>query len=334
MFARLVIACSFALALCTGMVAQTNASQPLPYPTPVAPATYEQASVHQVPAEPMVPLESFTSESGWLAQWQADHQRRAATDGWIQTDRPSFTLSDSTVPKGWIQQETGYLYTYAHEGYFSEMTRDVHSLPQLNFRWGFTDWAELRVGWGGVNLFHVDYEHSNTYNFQQTANLEVGAKFQATRQNGWIPQSAFVVSAFLPTGDQIVMWPYTTRNDQVMPALDYIYTWTLTERFSIGGSSGAVIGNIDGFDVQQYFQSVIGRFHCSPTFSMFCEFYGTYDRRYWFSDDYYDWSPFFDTGIQWRPLANLQLDWRIGTPLGGSYQMDGVFTGVGASFRY
>jgi hypothetical protein len=330
MLKRLAFALLCLLALCAGDWSAVDAAQPLP---------------SEVEAEPVVPLESFTSESGWLARWQADHQRRAAKDGWIQTDRPSFTLSDSTVPKGWIQLESGYLYSYAHEhtpgsrGLPSyDGTLNTHTLPELNLRWGLTNWAELRVSWGGVRMQYQRYESYwgiDDYFDSVIDNLEIGAKFQVTQQNGWIPKSALVASVILPTGsDYYFLGNRLFYNDQVMPAIDYVYTWSVTERFSIGGSSGAVIGDVDEFAARNYFQSVIGRFHYSPALSLFCEFYGSLDRRYRFTYDTYDWHPFFDTGIQWRPLANLQFDWRIGLPLGGEYQMNGLFTGVGVSARY
>lgn len=316
MLARIAIVCMFALALFGGNPSPSAAVERLPNVTVV---------------EPVVPLQSFTSEAGWFARWRASHQRRAATDGWIQTDRPSFTLSDSTVPKGWLQAESGYTYAYAHEidnsgGIDVEIDQYTHTAPELNVRWGVTDWAEVRVGWGGIRSESTRLDAGfGPVNFDTTlnANMEVGVKLQTTQQKGWIPKSAFVTSLFLPTGD--------TSSD-VAPAIDYIYSWYLTERFSLGGSTGAVFSNATDFGIMNYFQSVIGRFHYSPRFSFFCEYY-TYLLNDTFNDDLV-WSPFIDTGIQYRPVANLQFDWRVGAPVGGEPQMDGIFTGVGASLRY
>jgi hypothetical protein len=335
MFARLALGWMFALALCAGMVAQANSAQPLPYPaatggTPVAQAAFQQGSFQQAPsataAEPVVPLENFTSESGWLARWRADHRRRAASDGWIQTDRPSFTLSDSTVPQGWIQLESGYTYAHGQEPFSTfDYSQQTHTLPELNLRWGLTDWVELRVLWAGVRAENIKIDYGSSVDHHDrtlTANMGVGAKIQATEQRGWIPKSAFVTDLFMPTANADAGW---------VPLVDYIYTWSLTERVSIGGSTGAVFNDLtEDIAIMQYFQSVILRFHWTPRTSLFFEWYTTASKQ---AGDTY-WYPIADTGIQWRPLANLQLDWRIGLPLGGERQMSGVFTGVGASVRY
>jgi hypothetical protein len=315
MIKRLAFVLLCALALCAGDWSAVDAAQPLP---------------SEVEAEPIVPLESFTSESGWLARWQADHQRRAAKDGWIQTDRPSFTLSDATVPKGWIQLESGYTYSDMREriedprGLPPYYDVKSHTLPELSLRWGLTNWAELRVLWGGVreNTQTVSGRFgSYTVSYTETADVGVGVKLQVSEQRGWIPKSAFTTDLFVPTSNYYNIW---------VPVIDYIYTWSLTDRVSLGGSTGAVFANLaNQIAINEFFQSAILRYHWSPQVSLFIEWY-TMVRNY----DGATWYPFTDLGIQWRPLANLQFDWRIGIPVGDVTDVDGLFTGVGVSVRY
>ena len=229
---------------------------------------------------------------------------------------------------GWLQVESGYLYSFAtftrmprRRGLpLGDTTQQVHTLPELNLRYGLNTWCELRVEWAGVN-FQESESISWTEDETILAGLEVGFKLQVTQQRGWIPRSAFVPSLVLPTSSTV---------SRVGSTLDYIYTWDLTERFSIGGSTGAVFLDLENIRFNNGFQSVIARFHFSPQFSVFCEYYGFFRGDF----DDYSWSPLGDAGVQWRPLANLQLDWRIGIPLDDFSPPDSFFTGVGVSVRY
>jgi hypothetical protein len=199
------------------------------------------------------------------------------------------------------------------------------ALPELNLRWGLTNWAELRVLWGGVGNQRYRWSDGNStyrYSSDLSADLAVGAKFQTTQQRGWIPKSALVTSLVLPTADS---------GDDVTPFVDYIYTWSFSDEWSFGGSTGAYLSDVfTDPGLLQFFQSVILRYHWSPKWSWFGEWYTTMQK---YSGDS-TWSPVLDTGILWRPLANLQFDWRIGVPIGSEPQMDGFYTGVGASVRY
>ncbi len=249
----------------------------------------------------------------------------------IKTDRPSFTLSDSTVPKGWIQLETGWNYLYSHQSFMDsgmrvDFDQHVNYLPDLNLRYGVTSWAELRVEWAGVAMVRQQFSEASTGtilaegSFTDSANLGIGTKLQVSRQHGWIPTSAFVTEIYLPTAD----------GDEVMPLVDYIYTWQLGESFSLGGSTGFVVSDIGSAEIDNFFQSVIFRYHHTARLTWFAEYYASFDR---YAGDT-EWFPMFDCGVQWRVWPNFQLDSKIGTPLGGEYQSDGVFTGVGASVRY
>src|SRR5699024_7457534 len=110
--------------------------------------------------EPLLPLAPLTSEAGFFARWRANHQERAARDGWIETDRPSFTLASSTVPQGWLQLESGYTYSYSNYPGWTAERWNTHTFGELNLRWGLTNRLELRVLWGGTQFANVTYQYS------------------------------------------------------------------------------------------------------------------------------------------------------------------------------
>ncbi len=300
------------------------------------------------PLEPVVPLVDFTDEPGFFRRWQQDHARRAAVDETgIITDRPSFTYSDTTVPKGWAQVESGYLYANRS----SYPSRSLHVLPELALRLGMTRRVEFRAIWNGPALLgggrYSEYDYSNNW----VANLQVGFKFQISTHGGWMPQSALVTTLFVPTGDGWAL-PIPSnmlnRSQHVAPLVDYIYTWSLTDKLSLGGSTGGVFDSEDYFSLTEYFQSVILRYQCTPRLSLFAEGYAVFGhqkvyRYFYFPGLYYGYgyfayrdesyvAPYLDGGLKWRPSHNVQFDWRAG--LGLNQNADNFFTGVGFSFRY
>lgn len=292
----------------------THGAQPLPV---------LDAPLAAEPLAPMVSPHNFASEAGFFTRWRAGHRQRARRDGYIETDRPSFTLSDSTVPMGWLQVESGYEYWSLQESVTSstDFHRTLNVLPNLFVRYGWNDWIELRAEWGGVAMVDEWYESGGTRlaerDFTVDADLKLGVKLQTTRGGGWIPKSALVTSLSLPTGD---------GSGNVDPDVLYIYNWSLTDSFSIGGMTGAYFNACFSDPAISFAQSVIARYYCSPAFDLFYEFY-------WLTNDG-DWSAIMDAGLRWRPLANLQFDAKVGTPIGNEPQLDGILTGVGVSFRY
>jgi hypothetical protein len=346
MVSRRIAECWLLLALVLASSLDARGAQPLP----------ELDSALE--AEPLAPMVPISDEAGFFARWRADHQARAARDGWIETDRPSFTISSATVPQGWLQAETGYVYAMRNNPH-SVSQNPRHVLPELTLRYGLFPRLELRASWMGMMLFE------DTNRDPLTTNIQVGLKYQVSNSRGWIPQSALLASLFVPNGDGAFL-PVPSnaynRNNHVAPLLDYIYTWSLSERWSLGGSTGAVFDVYDEFDINEFFQSAIVRFNWTPKWMLFFEGYAVFGQQPsqrhtssgWYGlpsgfsgvyfgslttsyssatnaeDDYV--ATYLDSGVLWRPLANVQFDWRAG--LGLNDDSDSFFTGVGASVRY
>jgi hypothetical protein len=222
----------------------------------------------------------------------------------------------------------------------------MHTAPELALRYGLTNRFELRAIWAGFSLLgdgqfaQFDYTDSRTYN------LQVGLKYQVSQNHGWVPQSALVASLFLPTGDGWTM-PVPSnlpnKSGHVAPLVDYVYTWQLTERWSLGGSTGGIFDGDNGFRVTEYFQSVIFRFQWNPRLSLFFEGYSFFGSQefnvssgwpyyYHYSYERSYTAPYLDAGVLWRPSRNVQFDWRAG--LGFGDDADNFFTGCGLSFCY
>ncbi|MDH5699994.1 MAG: hypothetical protein OEZ41_08550, partial [Nitrospirota bacterium] len=59
----------------------------------------------------------------------------------ISTDRPSFSVGPGTIPRGRMQFETGYTFSFEN----AHPNVKTHTFPETLIRLGLTDIAELRV---------------------------------------------------------------------------------------------------------------------------------------------------------------------------------------------
>lgn len=242
------------------------------------------------------------SPSGMFA---TRRQQAAGGDIFLQTDGPTFTRSNRTVPQGMVQLESRYLFT-------AQPT--VNSGPQLDLRIGLMPRIELRAEWAGIDL---------ASNFRSSEAFETGFKFDLTRERGWIPQSALLAEILTPTG----YGPNAIRT--VAPELDYIYGWSLTEELGFGGSTGAIFGQPGASHVTEFYQSLLlNRRWLSGHLVTYSEAFSLFGN----GASQGAVLPSIDGGVLWRPAYNLQFDWHAGWGL--NHQATGFFTGVGVCFRF
>jgi hypothetical protein len=198
--------------------------------------------------------------------------------------------------------------------YLHSANPTVNSVPQSELRLGLTSGIELRAEWAGVDFGP---------NFRSSEDLEVGFKFAMTKAKDWVPQSALLVELLTPTG--------YGRNaiGNVAPELDYIYSWSLPQKFGVAGSTGAIFGQPGAPGVTQYYQSLeLNRTWLDRHFVTFYETYSLFGS----GASQGTVLPSMDAGVLWRPTYNLQLDWRAG--FGLNQRAAGFFTGVGVSARF
>ena len=131
----------------------------------------------------------------------------------IETDRPDFTESSATIPKGRWQLETAYTVQRAQG--------TSHSLPESLLRAGISSRVELRLS---QNL-------SATGGALSFEDLTVGAKLSLGGQQGARPELALLVQTTVPTGGSRVT--ATT----MLPSAVLLAGWELGGRWSVGGSA-------------------------------------------------------------------------------------------------
>ncbi|HEX3654625.1 MAG TPA: transporter [Pirellulales bacterium] len=240
-----------------------------------------------------------------ILDWLSQHpQRVAANQSYLDTDGPSFTRANSTVPQGMVLLEDRYTYT----------SPGMNNLPQMDLRFGVSSRLELRAEWGGVNLGP---------GLQSSQSLEVGFKYLVSKGKGLIPKSALMVELFTPTG----YGPGTMRS--VAPEVDYLYGWSLNDKLMLECSTGAIFGQPSAPSVTQYYQSAMfSRTWRQQHLVTFAEAYSLFGN----GSSPGAVLPSLDTGALWRPGYNFQIDWRVG--MGLNRTAAPFFTGGGVSFRY
>jgi hypothetical protein len=240
-----------------------------------------------------------------LLDWFGDKAAPTSSNSYLQTDGPSFTRSNTTVPQGMVLLESRYQYS---------ARPNVDSAPQLDLRVGLMPGIELRAEWAGID--------SGT-NFRSAEDLELGFKCAVTKGSGWIPQSALLVELLLPTG----YGPNAIGT--VAPELDYIYAWSLTDKLNLTGSTGAIIGQPGAANVTQFYQSLeVNRSWFDQHLVTFYEAYSLFGS----GTNQGAVLPSMDGGLLVRPTYNVQLDWRAG--FGLNQRATGFFTGIGLCVRF
>ena len=241
----------------------------------------------------------------------------------INTDRPDFSNSPTTVGRGRIQLETGYTFTYDRNA-----SRQVynHSVPEALLRIGmFNDWFEWR--------FQDNFDYQRTRS-QGVSTIDRGgedflAGFKVTfaEQAGCLPKTGLIVEINFPTGSAA----FGSRD--VEPTITFAYNWEIIEDLlSLTGNS--IIGRReDDDDIGAYFQvaqSFSMELDWTERLSSFSEFFIIAPHS--------STSPTvvptynYQAGFLYLVTNNFQLDIRAG--LGLNDPADDFFTGAGVSYRY
>jgi Putative MetA-pathway of phenol degradation len=236
------------------------------------------------------------------------------------TDRPDFTESPTTVGRGVLQLEAGYTFTYDEtpQGHVSE-----HSFPETLLRAGMiADWFELRIGWNWGESAETVFGAGDE-SLSGAEDLYVGIKLALTPQEYYLPETGLIVQMNVPSGSSA----FTAG--EVLPGVNYLYGWDVTDAFSIGGSSQAnraLDDNGNDYYVE-FAQSVTTGYGLTDTIGSYAEWYmfapcGAETARN---------QQYFNGGFTYLIKDNFQWDIRAGVGLNEA--ADDFFTGTGFAVR-
>lgn len=225
----------------------------------------------------------------------------AQARGPIETDRPDFTESSATVPKGRYQLEAGYTVQRAADRGSS------HSLPETLLRIGVGSRVELRLAQNALVS-----DGASTFD-----DVVVGTKVALGAQRGGRPELALLLQTTLPTGGARV------SASVVQPSAALLAGWELGGPWSAGGS--LIAGRERDEHLELAGSLVIGR-ELSATWRSYAEWFtiqpvnGNAGER---------GESYLNGGVTRLLSPTLQLDARVGVGVGGA--ADRFFLGVGLS---
>jgi hypothetical protein len=238
----------------------------------------------------------------------------------LESDRPNFTQASTTVGYHRLQIESGYTFTQAVGG---DRLHDSHNLPEMLLRYGVVERLELRVDWGKGMVFDrfLDPASGRLVTRSGSTDVDAGFKYAITKQDKWRPRTAVIVTVSAPVGS-----PFLSSR-QVDPLIDYCYSWEITKKLSLSGSTGSVWTAQTGDRYSQFFQSACVDYELTKKLHVYNEWYGLFRRGS--SDDRPQF--YYDAGVTYLLTPNFQLDWRAGAGLNDA--ADGFFTGCGLTIR-
>lgn len=220
----------------------------------------------------------------------------------IVTDRPNYTESSVTVPKGSLQIESGLIFAFNEEGF--SLMKEI-SLPSSLFRVGITKGIELRI----FNQYEKIIYGNNT--ISGFGDIEIGTKIQILRNDNF--QMAFISHLVTPTGTA----PLSNDTYGTINKLAAAY------RFSDGFASGINVGYSHfGEGNGNLLYSLSLGFSVNEKASLYIEPYGEFTNLEDFISN-------IDGGITYLISDNLQADISFGT--GITYRMN--YFACGLSWR-
>ncbi len=233
------------------------------------------------------------------------------------TDRPDFTESTDTVPRGHFQLEGGFTATRVDD-------EDGRSLGELLLRIGLSDRLEARIGAGSHSW--VDGPGGEVSGFEDPA---LGVKIRLSPETEMLPplrpSMALLLGVSIPAGDDEL------TSDEWIPEAKLALAWTLTERFGLATNLNAAYppgAGGDGDDrFLQLFGSLSGAYSFTDRIGGYLEYYGYVEE-----EENGPGTHYLNTGITYLISNDLQIDLRYGRGLNDPDPDD--FVGIGAAVRW
>ncbi len=233
----------------------------------------------------------------------------------LMTDRPDFTEASSTVGRRVLQIESGYTYLFDNDNGTQTIT---HSYPESLFRYGIlADWFELRLAGNFLN------QSSNAIGDSGVDDLYLGIKLGLTPQEGVLPEMAIVPQMRVPSGDE------NFTSGQVLPGLNWLYGWDVTETISTAGSTqfNRAPDGQTGEAYMLWAQSWTIGYSLTDKLGAYTEWFALFPTSAQTEKPQY----YFDGGFTYKFTNDLQWDIRGGVGLNEAAA--DYFVGSGLSIR-
>lgn len=238
----------------------------------------------------------------------------------LAADRDAFTPAAACVPPGQGLVEGSYVYIDNLTGL------PTNNYPELLVRHGGTEWWEWRfgvnygVGTQGNVVTSVEVgEASPDGRIIHDASLLYGFKAATSRQDGWIPDSCFIMEAATPTAGDVF---------GTTPVATIVAGWELGGAWRLDTAIRYAYAESQTTWFSRWSPSVVLRAPLSERWEVHAEWFGSYTQG--LLDD--SQRPFFSPGMHYDLADNVEIGLRIGWGL--SSESAPFFSDAGFAIRY
>jgi len=218
------------------------------------------------------------------------------------TDRPDVTESATVVPMKTLQIESGFVYESILRSPSQDLTLITFNSTLL--RYGVSKSIELRLGFEYLGSYNNNKILMSEVNDIGTGPLYLGMKIQVTKENRWVPEIAAIPGLILPF---TAYRPF--QSDYIEPELVLSFSNTLKDWLSLGYNIGSVYFYEDKSFLFSY-SIALG--------AELPENFGTYIELNSYFSSKSNATHYFNGGIVFLPVYNLQLDLSGGFGLNSS----------------
>lgn len=228
------------------------------------------------------------------------------------TDRPDATEAPSVVVRGALQIESGALFTSFEDDVLQTNTTTYNTTL---LRFGLLENLELRLGWNFVEQRNKLSTAQEEFIQSGLSPLLLGMKVNITQEKGWLPTIGLIGHLFLPFTASDDFKPQNTSVD-----FRFAFDHTLSDSSSIAYNLGAQWeADTPG---AAYIYTLAYGYSLTDSFGLYAELYGDMPENN--SANHY-----WDAGLTYLVLPNLQLDATVGTSI-----TEGQDVLVSAGFSY
>jgi len=246
----------------------------------------------------------------------------------LRTDRDAFTPAAHTVEPGTLLSECSYVYIDNRTGY------PTNNIPELLLRYGTSEWWEWRFGvnygigsQGNVVTSVEAGEGPPDGSTLYESSLLYGFKADISNQEGWLPESCFIMEGSTPTfgthdgtvpvATAVAGWalPWWPEREDVMPwRLDMALRYAYSE------------GHFGWFN--RWSPSVVLRMPLTERLEIHTEWFGSFTSG--LEDEQHQ--PFFSPGGHFVLTERLEIGLRVGWGL--TEEAAPFFADVGIAMLY
>lgn len=238
----------------------------------------------------------------------------------LRTDREAFTPSTFAIEPGRALLEASHVYIDNREGL------PTNNYPEMLIRIGGTDRLEWRLGFNysvgsqgnvvtSVEAGELPIDGGTLYE----SNVLYGVKLETSDQDGWIPQSCFVMEATTPTFGQ----EFGTE-----PVATVAFGWEIEETWRVDAAMRYAYAESDEAWFSRWGPSVVARLPLTERWEIHAEYFGTFTQG--LLDDVN--RPFFSPGTHLVIGENAELGLRVGWGL--TRDAATFFSDAGLALRY